>query len=177
MTRHTIAFKLEIVRRHATGLYGYKALGRESGVGFPLVRRWVLFYKFHGEAGLAPKKATRYSAQEKWAVLQFMWDHKLSCLETAARFNIRAQCSVAEWQRRWREGGIVRLQPNAKAKSSSMSEQKKKSEAGVPLDDWTRPREELVAELEQLRMELAYTKKLKALMQSNDEAAARKKRK
>ena len=44
-------------------------------------------------------------------------------------------------------------------------------------DDDKRSREELLAEVNQLRMELAYVKKLQALVQARQQQAPRKKRK
>jgi transposase len=47
----------------------------------------------------------------------------------------------------------------------------------APTDDDKRSREELLAEVNQLRMELAYLKKLEALVQARPKQAPRKKRK
>ena len=44
-------------------------------------------------------------------------------------------------------------------------------------DDEARSRDDLLAELSQLRMEIAYLKKLDALVQAKERAAQRKKRK
>jgi transposase len=47
----------------------------------------------------------------------------------------------------------------------------------APTDDDKRSREELLAEVNQLRMELAYLKKLEALVQARPKQAPKKKRK
>jgi transposase len=138
----------------------------------------VLFHRYHGVKGLAPQKNVNYSADEKLSFLQHMWEHKLSYLETAARFNIRSQCCLGEWEQSFGEDGIVPLNRKPRGRPKRMSEAPKEtSQTEVPSDE-TRPREELVEELNFLRMENAYLKKLRALVQSDlQAAAARKKRK
>lgn len=172
MTKHTTAFKLRVVQQYSRGVAGYKAVGRENDVSYAQVRRWVLFHRYHGVGGLEPRKAVRYSAEEKLAFLQHMWEHKLSYAETAAKFNIRAQCNLGIWERTFREGGIVPLIRKPRGRPESMPESPKESApAEVPIDE-TRPREELVKELNFLRMENAYLKKLEALVQAKKKAAA-----
>jgi transposase len=139
-----------------------------------LVARWVAAYECHGSAGLS-KKRSQYSAQFKLSVLQHMWDNRLSRFQTAVKFDVRRHATVGSWERAYREGGFDALVPRAKGKPKKMTTPTTKPEAQP--DDDKRSRDELVAELNQLRMENAYLKKLQALVQAQRTATPPKKRK
>jgi transposase len=173
MKKHTEQFKLSVVEHYLNSLEGYQAVAQHHGIGRVLVRRWVAFYRHHGADGLK-KKYKKYSADFKLSALQHMWDNKLSYAATAAIFDIRGQCFLGIWERSFREGGIDALQPVPRGKIKKMpvpDTSNPISPAPAPADD-TRTREELVTELNYLRMENAYLKKLKALVQADQQAAA-----
>ena len=176
MTKHSTAFKLKIVKQYIPGLMGYKEVGRINKVSYSQVRRWVLFHLYHGKAGIEPKKSVQYSADEKLEVLRYMWANKLSYLETAARFNIRAQGCVGVWERDFRDGGIVPLIPKSTGRPQRMADLPKEVAPVSVQNDDTRSREELLVELNQLRMEVAVLKKRKALAQAAEQAAAMRKK-
>ena len=177
MKKYTTAFKLAVVEQYARGIAGYKSVGRENGVAYGQVRRWVLFHRYHGVKGLERQKNVNYSADEKLSFLQHMWEHKLSYAEAAARFNIRSQCCLSAWERSFREEGIVPLRRKPMGRTKRMPEPLKDDKQTAVPDDETRPRQELLEELNFLRMENAYLKKLRALVQADLQAAARQKRK
>jgi transposase len=180
MKKHTEQFKLSVVEHYLNGLEGYQAVAQHHGVGRVLVRRWVAFYRCHGVDGLKRKSHAKYAADFKLQALQHMWDNKLSYAATAAFFDIRGQCLLGIWERSFREGGIDALKPIPRTRPNKMPEPETcnpLSPESVPGDE-TRTREELVTELNYLRMENAYLKKLKALVQADRQAAlARAKRK
>jgi transposase len=178
MTKHTTAFKLKVVKQYIPGVMGYKEVGRANDVSYAQVRRWVLFHRYHGIAGLEPREPVQYSADEKLEVLRFMWANKLSYIEAAARFNIRAQGCVGVWERDFRDGGIVPLIRKSQGKPKRMNDSSEKVEPSIAQTDDTRSREELLVELNQLRLEVAVLKKRRALAQAAEQAAAmHKKRK
>lgn len=172
--KHTEQFKLAVVEHYLAGADGYKAVGRDHGIAYSLVKRWVAFYRHHGADGLKARPRLRYSAEFKLSVVQHMWDNNLSYAETSAHFNIRAQCYVGIWERSFSEGGDEATVPTAQPTPTTMPDPQTNpaplTEA-VPNDE-TRPREELLVELNYLRMENAYLKKLEALVQANQKAAA-----
>ena len=137
-----------------------------------MVRRWVEWYCLHGEAGLTPKKS-HYSAGLKLSVLQDMWDNAFSQAEVAAKYNIRNPASIGIWERRYRSGSYEALTRPLQRKPKDMPAPTLKQE---PLRDDEKPREQLLAELEYLRMENAFLKKLEALVQAK-KLAAQKQRK
>jgi transposase len=175
MTKHTEQFKLEVVQQYALGTLGYKSLAKLHGLNFARVRLWVSLYQHHGAAGLA-KKFSHYDAEFRLSVLQHMWDKDLSYGQVAAVFNIHSPGSISLWERCYHSGGTDALIPRSRggAKKTPDSPPPKPP---LPSDDGTCTREDLLAEVNHLRMENAYLKKLQALvqLQQQQRATARKK--
>jgi transposase len=103
-----------------------------------------------------------------------MWEDGLSYRQTAALFNIRNASCLSDWERRHKTGGIDALSPRRRGRPRSMSEPPTPKEPDALHGDEAKSREELLAELNHLRMENAFLKKLEALTQ---EQPALKKRK
>lgn len=177
LAKHTTQFKLEVVQQYLAGSIGFKSLGKQHGVNHAHVKRWVGLFKIHGVAGLE-RKHTSFSPQQKVAILQHMWDNELSFEQTAAIFNIRSPGGLPSWERCYHSGGIDALTPRQRGRPKKMPDLIPPQDQ-PPVDDESRTREELLAEVNQLRMENAYLKKLKALVQEQQmqRATARKKRK
>jgi transposase len=176
MTKYTSQFKLAVVEQYINGLDGYKEVGRQHGIAYSLVKRWVAFYRCHGADGLKKKSSPPYRPEFKLSVLRYMWDNKLSYDATAARFDIRAQSSIGIWERSFLDGGMDALMPPPQGRDNKMPHRKTSSPPPAeerPHED-TRSRDELLEELNYLRMENAYLKKLKALVQAEQQAAAQK---
>jgi transposase len=176
MTRYSEQFKREVVQDYLTGSSdGLRAVAQRHGISSHFtVRKWVLAYEFHGDAGLA-KKHSKYSADFKLSVLRYMWDNHLSCIQAAARFDIRNHAVLSVWERAYNDGGVEALAPRPRGKPKPMATSA--PEPDNPPVDENRSREELLAEVRDLRMELAYLKKLDALVQARKKQAPQKKRK
>jgi transposase len=174
MTKYDEQFKLKIVQEYISGVGGSDTLGKRYGVPRSLIKLWTELYRVHGRDGIN-KKYSSYDAEFKLSVLQHMWDNGLSFGQTAAAFNIRNRAVVAIWERSYREGGFDALIPRPRGRPKQMSAPTTKPEPSP--DDEKRTREELLAELNQLRMENAYLKKLRALVQAKQKAAPPTKRK
>ena len=181
MRKHTEQFKLEVVQYYLSGQAGSTDTGRRFGVAKSLVRRWVAFYRAHGTGGLASKRVRRYTAQFKLTVLHRMWQNKLSYIGAAAEFNVRSQCIIAAWERAYQVNGAAALGPLTKEKKSIVPDRTKPAK---PVSDSTLAnaaaepsREQLVEEVNQLRMENAFLKKFNALVQSRVQKAPPPRRK
>jgi transposase len=122
------------------------------------------------------KKLNHYSAEFRLSVLQHMWDNELSYGQAAAVFNIRGPGSGGHWARCYHSGGIDALYPRSRGRSKKMPDSQP-PEPQSSGNDETRTREELLAEVNHLQRENAYLKKLRALVQAQQHATARKKRK
>jgi transposase len=145
-----------------------------------MVREWVTAFRHHGVDGLRPRPRQVYSADFKLKALQHMWDHKLTYTEAAGVCGVRNHGKLSEWERSYHEGGIDALAPKKTLRPTKnpVPTSKKCPENPVPRsaeDDVTR--EQLIDEVNYLRMEVAYLKKLKALVQSEEAKAQRGKRK
>ena len=175
MGKYKAEFKLAVVRKYLEGSMGYRLVAEHFDIAnHSLIERWVGFYRLHGDDGLCLKRAF-YSADFKLSVLKHMWDNSLSRGRTAAIFNIRRHATVGDWERAYRTGGVDALKPCRKG-PSRMQPVPDKPEA-TKIED-NRTREELLAEVEYLRTEVAYLKKLDALVRSQKQSTTlRKKRK
>jgi transposase len=106
-----------------------------------------------------------------------MWDQGLSLQEASATFDVRSLTSISEWERQYISGEIEALSPRRRGRLKKMPASALPPPSPVPLpDDRTRSREELLDELNYLRMENAYLKKFDALIQADKLAAQNKKR-
>lgn len=177
MTKHNEQFKLAVVQQYLSGLAGYATVAKAHGLDHGTVRCWVALHREHGMAGLQ-KKFSHYSAEFKLSVLQHMQNKGFSYRCVAAAFNIRNPGCIPEWEHCYHSGGIDALMPRVRGRPKKMPDSQPLT-PNKPVDDETRTREELLAEVNHLRMEVAYLKKLRALVQSQppQRAVARKKRK
>jgi len=172
--KHTKQFKRAAIKRYLEGTRGYKLVAREYSIAPAVLRRWVLWYRMHGGAGLT-RKTGQYTADFKLTVLRHMWDNGFSLTQVAAVFNVGSPHSVASWARRYRDGGFEGLGRFRKPVPIDMQAPPNKSEQQD--DNDTRSREDLLKELEYLRAENAYLKKLDALFPARPNPTTRKKRK
>ncbi len=176
MSKYTEQFKHMVVQEYLSGGGGYQALSQRHGVANrSSIERWVTAFRLHGDAGLSKKQRHRYGADFKLSVLQHMWENRLSITQTAASFDIRRYSTVGEWERTYRDGGVEALTPAPTRRVKKIPIPT--TTPAIPAGTDTRSREELRAELAHLRMEVAYLKKLDALVQAREKSAAPKKRK
>ncbi len=177
MSKYNEQFKLKVVEQYLSGTAGYKLVAELFGLPYSTVRKWVGFYRLHGPAGLA-KKFAHYNAEFRLSVLQHMWDRELSYGQVATAFNIRSAGCIGQWERCYHSGGLDALAPRKRGKPKKMPTSQDTKPESLP-DPAQSTHDDLVAEVNQLRMEVAYLKKLRALIQSQQQqrTTTRKKRK
>ena len=174
MAKYKEEFKRELVRRYLEEHCSYAILMKEYGVGRTTLQQWIASYKLHGVAGLG-KKHSRYDAQFKLDVLLRMRQDNLSFTQTAALFGLRGGAGVvSKWDHLYYSKGLNALEPKPKG-GAKMTSQKLPAKPAKSTADDTRTVDELRQENEYLRAEVAYLKKLRALIQAK-EAVAQKKR-
>ncbi len=178
MARYDEQFKLTVVQEYLSdGSASYRTMAKRHGLAtHAILERWVMAYRLHGSAGLS-KKSSTYSAEFKLSVLRHMWENQASRTQTAARFDIRHHAMVGIWERAYRDGGFEALIPRPRGRPKTMTTPEPASALNSVKDDDNLSREQLLAEVKQLRMELAYTKKLQALVQARQKQEPQKKRK
>jgi transposase len=177
MTKYDEGFKLEVVREYLSGRAGHKRVAQLRNVPPTRLATWAKLYLAHGADGLK-KKFSHYSAEFKLTVIQRMRADALSFGQVAALFNIRDAGCIGRWERCYDEGGLEALAPRKRGRPKKMPELPDTKTESLP-DAAGRTHEELVAEVNQLRMEVAYLKKLRALVQAQQQqrTTTRKKRK
>ena len=174
MIKHSEKFKQKVVNHYLVGTMGYRLVAAQHGIAASMVRRWVAAYRLHGKKGLC-RKVERYTASYKLSVLQHMWENALTYSQAASTFNIRNSTSVGIWDSRYRDGGFEAL---ALQRRPHLEEQTMKAptvNADAKPDD-ERSREDLLEELEYLRMENEVLKKLQALVQRPKTHAPKKRK-
>lgn len=175
MAKYDERLKQKLVDTYLRGGIGLPVLAARHGIDYSMLRRWVAAFRLHGSAALRGKQG-RYDARFKLKVLQHMWRDGLSAREVTALYDIRAAGAVLQWARLYDEGGMNALAPRPQGRPRKMTDTQPGKPAKEKAPD-TRTREELLKENEYLRAEVAYLKKLDALLKANKRAAQKKKRK
>ncbi len=88
-----------------------------------------------------------------------MHENHLSLNETSAQFNLAGDYVVAKWERIYYEEGPQALFVERRGRRKSMSSKLLKKKLSKEIE------EDLISENQRLRMEVAYLKKLNALVQ------------
>jgi transposase len=170
MAKYEVAFKLKVVKSFLAGDGGAKLLARKWSVPEEKIRTWVSHFRSHGIDGLRPKRSS-YSEQFKLQVLSHQDREGLSSRQVAAVYDIRNPNQVVVWRRRLDEGGVQALASKKQGQPRMKPGRPHLSPPGPPSTD---PVQALREENERLRAEVAYLKKLQALIRSKKSAAPTK---
>lgn len=175
MAKHDERLKLEVVQKYLSGSVGQRALAQQYGVGRSCLRKWVNAHREHGESALH-KKRSEYSAQFKISVLQRMKQQGLSQMQVAALFDLRGGAgAVSKWLRQYHEGGPEALKPKPRDRPKKMPTPKPPKNL-LPQADDASALETLRKENEYLRAEVAYLKKVRALVREGRQAAPKERK-
>lgn len=163
MSKYSKEFKLEVVQAYLSGIRGQKLVSDAFNINRRQLRDWVSAYQHHGPSGLEPAKSnTRYSLEFKLSVIEYRSKHHLSLPDAAVHFKIPSFSTLNEWEQRYNKGGRIALIDRREHTVMKKSPDNPYL-TNKPADEMTP--EELVRELEYLRTENAYLKKLDALIQ------------
>lgn len=168
MSKYTEQFRLAAVTAYLDGSVGFRKVAKHFGIDFSLLRRWVASHQANSSIGRR-SHAQRYSDDFKRQVLSYMHEHRLSLRQTAAHFDLGQSSQVGIWQRRYYSGD-----PLAPKKTSTAVPKKIKPVKPTNTNDAQKPREQLMAELEYLRMENAVLKELKAMREEKERIQTKK---
>jgi transposase len=173
MAKFTIEEKIKAVKRYLEGDKGCQTIAKEIGVHKSKVQFWIRKYEYHGENAFF-KSYTNYSLNYKLDVLKYMNDNGTSIFETAAIFNLPSASTLWNWHRLFETQGSAALKPKKKGRSNMKKKNQKASKKAAPTEGSIQA---LQQELEELRMENAYLKKLNALVQNKEKSPNKTKRK
>lgn len=138
---------------------GINTTCRKFGHSMSVIYRWKQKEK---TVGFVRKKTKTYTINEKLDILNYYW--KNGVVETETKFDIN--CSVIfKWERLFKEYGIDGLGFDGRGKKPNSLGAKK----DVNTD------QDLLKEVQLLRMENEYLKKLDALVQEREERELKKK--
>jgi transposase len=170
MRKYSTEFKLEVVQSFLAGDGGAKLLARRWSLPEEKIRTWVSHYRLHGIDGLRPKRSA-YSVQFKLQVLSHQNLEQLSSRQVAAIYDIRNSNQVVIWRRNLVQGGVEAL-GNKKQGRPNMKQERRCPALSNPIASDSA--QVLREENERLRAEVAYLKKLHALIRSKRSAAPTK---
>jgi transposase len=165
MRKYSKEFKLKVIQAYLSGGVGQRQVATSFNVGRTQLRDWLSVYQAQGAAALAAKRQhQRYSTEFKLSVLAHRRKHDLSLSDTATLFNIPSFSTLYVWEQRYNQGGINafvgrRGRPK-KMKNTTDSDQP--ITPNEPLRQQTHAT--LLREIEYLKAENAYLKKLDALI-------------
>jgi transposase len=169
MAKYSTEQKLEAVLAYLEGKASFKRIAEERNMSTAPLKKWTLRYREHGVEGLV-SSYTHHDIQFKMDVLSYMNEFGASINETAARFNLASDATVLVWKRQFEAGGVEALKSKKKGRPSVKKETKKPQ----PIEGSV---EALQAEVDRLRMENTYLKKLNALVQNKEKLRNKTKRK
>ena len=127
-------------------------------------------YRLHGLDGLRPKRSA-YSERFKLQVLSHQDREQLSNRQVAAVYDIRNPNQVVVWRRNLQEGGLPTLGSTKQGYPTMKSERRPPALPGSVTADSAQA---LLVENKRLRAEVAYLKKLQALIWAKKSAAPTK---
>jgi transposase len=166
---YPLKIKLAAVNDYLDGGDSIRVIAKKYGVSKTMLHRWVTRFENHGKDGLLATY-TNYSFEFKMDVLNYMNEVGASIEEATGVFNISSSGLVWKWKQLAETRGINALKPTLQ-ESPSMKNPPNKTQLVEGSE------EALRAEIEQLRMENAYLKKLKALIQEKEKLQSKTKRK
>ena len=158
MSKYSYEEKLEAVLRVIEGGMSIQRSGRILGTNYAQVQRWVARYQQFGPEGLLLKHGT-YDGAFKVSVIEYMHENHLSICQTAVKFGIPQDTTVGKWERIYYEEGPEALYRDNRGRTKAMGSNKPRKKLNKETE------EDLIAEVQRLRMENEYLKKLQALVQ------------
>jgi|APAra7269096714_1048519.scaffolds.fasta_scaffold32769_1 transposase len=175
--KYSFRQKLSTVRSITAGRESCLSAARKIGSKENTVQRWLRLYKQHGSKGLKLRNGS-YTGDFKLRVVRYMMKNKLSLIRTAVLFKIPQDSAVGRWLKVYQRLGAAGLLKETRGrKKSLMNKKTKKKIEGTSTAD---PAAEKVATLQQeveyLRAENAFLKKLGALIQQEKATKAQNRR-
>ncbi|MFJ5761963.1 helix-turn-helix domain-containing protein [Neobacillus sp. NPDC093182] len=179
MAKFSTEDKFAAVQCYLQGNDSYRTIGASIGAHSSLVKTWVKQYEKNGVEAFQ-KSYTSLSTEFKLNVLKYMNDYGTSPNETGAIFKIADPSTIRKWRRQLEEHGIDALKSKKKGRPS-MKKDTTKTETQKPKTNQPIPGQESVealqSKVERLEMEIAYLKKLNALVQMQEKLQTKSKRK
>ena len=176
--KHSKSLILKVLDEYFKGGLCNSQLAKKYSISPSTLTLWTLRYEFHGEAAFDSETDLykKYTAEFKHTVLKKMNDEQFTADETTAFYNIGGKSLVLKWLELYNKGGIKALKPKRKSMPQAVKKLKEPKKPSITKD--MTPEQKLIteqqSELEYLRAEVAYLKKLDALIRSKKSATKKK---
>lgn len=174
--KYSLKTKISTIRSIKTGRESCRSAARRLGCSKSTVRDWILHYQERGLDGLRIHNGS-YSGVFKVEVIQHMLKNKLSLLRTTILFGIPNMSVVWKWRQIYERSGTVGLLKETRGRKKSLMAKKNATKKDSSNKDSSSEKmAALQKEVEYLRAENAFLKKLDALIQQEKAAVAQNKR-
>lgn len=165
MSKYSLETKFDVVQFILEEKHSQQEAVRHFGIDKGNIQMWVAAYLHHGLEGLSVKRGT-YTGEFKVSVIEYMHKKALSARQAAAEFNIPSFTTVCTWERIYLEEGATALHIDKRGHFAKMDTDKTRNKSKVKAEI----EEDLIAEVQRLRMENEYLKKLNALIQEKEKS-------
>jgi len=170
MSKYSHEFKLEVVKYCLEEHHGIENASKHFGIpSRENIRQWCKKYELYGTEGILKNLKSSYSGEFKQNVVEYMHTNHLSASEVAVQFRLGNANIVLKWERIYYEEGLQALYEERRGRSKNMSSKPRKKKLSEDTE------KDLIAEVQQLRMENEYLKKLNALVQERIKQENKKK--
>lgn len=169
MSKHSLDTKLKAVHDVLELGMSAGAVAKSLHTAKVVIQNWVARYEEFGVDGLSMKSGT-YSGDFKVNVVEYMRKNSMSIFRAAVHFGIPSNATVGNWERIYLEEGPQALHKDNRGRKREVT----KGKAKKPKMD-KQVEEDLIAEVQRLRMENEYLKKLNALVQAKEKSAKKTK--
>lgn len=163
--RYTKEFKLECIRMHKAGKQIEHPGGCDYRTFMNKVRNWVRMYAALGEAAFE-HRTTKWTWQDKMRMIERILDGE-SVSEVALSNGIQTTL-LSIWYKIYQGSGVDGLKLDHRGRAPKMKKKPKQP-------DQPKTQKDLEQELEELRAENEYLKKLSALVQKRKDRKPKKK--
>jgi len=169
--KYSIKQKDAIVRAVLSGKVSISAKAKELACPRSTIRRWLGQYKQYGIKGFNLRNGS-YEGPFKLRVVQYYHEKGLSLKETASFFKIPNEAVICQWVKIYKRSGVLGLVNNCRGEKKAIMTKKSRKKDTVPIDPAAQKLAALQKEVEYLRAENAFLKKLDALAQEEEAAKA-----
>jgi len=156
---------LKVIEGGAT----YRSVARDLQTSHRLVSRWVNSYKLYGTEGLCLRNKIKYTGEFKLQLIMEMNNCHLSLHQMSAKHHI-SHSLISKWRKAYEQNGTSALfKENPRGRPPKMKDQAKKNKDITSTSKY----DKLLEENLRLRAENDYLKKLKALIQEEEDQLSR----
>lgn len=173
--KYSIKEKEAVVRSILAGRASCTSAAREMGCRKSAVQRWLEQYKQYGVKGFKFRNGS-YDGVFKLRVVRHYLKKRLSLNQTASLFEIPNESAIMRWLKTYERCGAAGLLKETRGRKKSTMIKKPRKKANASSDPAADKLAELQKEVDYLRAENAFLKKLEALVQQEKAAKAQSRR-